>query len=118
KQLITHIFPVAAQSQEKSVTRAIAGVTEDLDIILSEGERLTALINNVLDLAKIEAGKVDWRMEAVNMNKVIEHAVAATTALFVSKSLEMVTELDPTPAIINADRDRMIQVMINLISNA
>lgn len=118
KQLITHIFPVAAQSQEKSVTRAIAGVTEDLDIILSEGERLTALINNVLDLAKIEAGKVDWRMEAVNMNKVIEHAVAATTALFASKSLEMVTELDPTPAIINADRDRMIQVMINLISNA
>jgi len=117
KQLNTHIFP-NVQSEEKSVRRAINGVMEDLDIILAEGERLTALINNVLDLAKIEAGKIDWNMEPVEVADIVHHATAATSSLITQKNLSLVNDLEPDVPRVTADRDRIIQVVINLISNA
>ena len=50
-------------------------------IIVEEGERLTALINDTLDLAKIEAGRMEWRAEPVDIGEVIDRATAATASL-------------------------------------
>ena len=50
--------------------------------MVSEGERLTKLIDDVLDLAKIEAGKLEWHMEPVDVADVIDRATAATSSLF------------------------------------
>jgi signal transduction histidine kinase len=77
------------------------------------------LINNVLDLAKIEAGKVEWQMEQLAISEVVERAAAATTPLFDhNENLDLVTEVpDGLPELIG-DRNRLIQVVINLISNA
>jgi signal transduction histidine kinase len=93
-------------------------VTENLDIIVAEGERLTALINDVLDLAKIEAGKVIWHMQPLSIPDVVERATAATATLFERKGLKLIKEMEPDLPPIVGDRDRLIQVMINLISNA
>ncbi|MDH3672288.1 MAG: sensor histidine kinase [Gammaproteobacteria bacterium] len=91
---------------------------EFLEIVVKETERLTRLINQVLDLAKIEARHVEWHMEDVDLRQIIEDAVAAVSQLFNERKVALKSQLPPVAAIVNADRDRMIQVVINLLSNA
>ncbi len=89
-----------------------------LSVIVHEAERLTRLINQVLDLSKMEAGRAEWQMGAVNPREVIEHAVAATSGLFADKGATLEVDLpDEVPPVL-ADRDRLVQVAINLLSNA
>ncbi|HHO47263.1 MAG TPA: histidine kinase [Desulfobacteraceae bacterium] len=89
-----------------------------LDIIVQESERLTRLINQVLDLAKIESGSVEWSRECVDINAVITEAARSIGRLFQEKSVSLEEILSPQPVLVTADRDRMIQVIINLLSNA
>jgi signal transduction histidine kinase len=117
KRLEERILP-QVQADDRKVQRAVEQVRENIQIILVEGERLTTLINNVLDLAKIEAGKVEWHMQPLDLAEIIARASAATTALFEQKGLQLILEIPEGLPKINGDRDRLIQVMINLISNA
>ncbi|MDJ1183013.1 ATP-binding protein [Roseofilum casamattae] len=103
---------------DKKVKRAVNQVSSNLDIIVSEGVRLTALINDVLDLAKMEAGKVDWKDEEVVIEELIERATVATAALFSQTSTRLAIEVEPELPAIRGDLDKLIQVVINLISNA
>lgn len=89
-----------------------------LDIMVKETERLTRLINEVLDLAKIESGRADWHMEIIDLTEILKEAVAATSQLFHEKSVAIVELLPSFPIKVFADRDRIIQVVINLLSNA
>jgi Na+/proline symporter/nitrogen-specific signal transduction histidine kinase len=89
-----------------------------LGIIVKETERLTRLINQVLDLAKIESGRLEWLFESVSLNDVIEEASAATTQIFIENSIDLEKEIPSRPVFVKADRDRLIQVVINLLSNA
>ena len=93
-------------------------VIDNLDVVVSEGERLTKLIDDVLDLAKIEAGKFTWNTTSVTVSDVIERAIAATASLFEAKKLNLVRDIEPDLPTVNGDQDRLIQVVINLISNA
>lgn len=117
KRLDERILPFV-QSEEKKTTRAIKQVNQNLDVVISEGERLTTLINTVLDLAKIEAGRLDWNMELIPMEGIIRQASAATSSLFEQKSLPLKLDIEEDLPLLNADKDRLVQVMINLISNA
>ena len=58
-------------TEERKVQRSITQASENLGIIVAEGERLTSLINNLLDLAKIEAGKVEWKSEPLHVEEVV-----------------------------------------------
>ena len=89
-----------------------------LGIITKETERLTRLINQVLDLAKIESGRAEWRESAVDMKEVISDTLAAMGQLFKEKRVEVVARLPEKVSAVTADLDRMIQVMLNLLSNA
>ena len=89
-----------------------------LDIMVKETERLTRLINEVLDLAKIESGRADWFMENVDLTEVLREAVASTSQIFREKSITVVEMVPTWPITVFADRDRIIQVVINLLSNA
>lgn len=117
KKLEEVVFPTVV-SEDKKVQRTIRQVEDNIDIIISEGMRLTALINDVLDIAKMEAGKVDWKMEPLRIEAVIDRAIAATTALFQAKNLPLVREIEPNLPEVQGDHDRLIQVVINLLSNA
>ncbi len=112
------IVPKIEQDTEKKTVRAVRQIQENLDIILTEGERLTSLINDVLDVAKMEAGKIDWRMEKLSVADIIGRAMVATSSLFAKKGLAQVKEIPQNVPDIRGDRDRLIQVVINLISNA
>ena len=88
-----------------------------LGIIVSETVRLSRLINQILDLAKLESGRAEWTVTAVDVAEVIREAAESLTALFVEKRVAMELEAH-TGLVVQADRDRMMQVMVNLLSNA
>jgi signal transduction histidine kinase len=89
-----------------------------LGIIVAETERLTRLINQVLDLAKIEAGEAEWNPVDVDLREVVLQSVDATSQLFKERAIALEVKLPADVPPILADRDRLIQVMINLLSNA
>ena len=89
-----------------------------LSIVIKESERLTRLINQVLDLAKIESGSVEWHTAEVDLKEVIEESIAATSQLYRERGIHLEARLPDWVPTIMADRDRLIQVMINLLSNA
>ena len=93
--------------------------SEFLGIIITESERLTRLINDILDLAKMEAGKLDWFMDDIDPGSVIEQAVAASHALFAGEHpVRLEVDLPERLPPVHADADRLTQVLMNLMSNA
>ena len=89
-----------------------------LGIILKETERLTRLINQILDLAKIESGRAEWRTEALDVCELVRDAAAATSQLFADKGIALEMQLPERVPLVVADRDRLQQVLLNLLSNA
>ncbi|MBL8233966.1 MAG: response regulator [Bryobacterales bacterium] len=117
RRLEERLFPLVPET-DKRIASTKTQVMENLDVVVSEGERLTKLINDVLDLAKIEAGKLTWNMEPLHLDDIIDRAAAATASLFESKRLAFVREVEQGLPEVTGDRDRLIQVVINLFSNA
>jgi Na+/proline symporter/nitrogen-specific signal transduction histidine kinase len=100
-------------------TLDVAKRTHFLDILLQESERLTRLINQVLDLAKIEAGAAEWSISEVDMCAVVSEAVKSTSGMAAAKEVQLTMTLDDAqPTRVHVDRDRVMQVMLNLLSNA
>ncbi len=117
KKLEEVIFP-QVKSNDRKIGTATAQIKSNIGIIVSEGERLTELINDVLDIAKLEAGKVEWRMETLSTGEIIERATAATSSLFEQKGIKLIKDIPAGLPDLKGDKDRLIQVVINLISNA
>ncbi len=117
RRLEERIFPLVPE-EDRKIQQTKRQVMDNLNVVVSEGERLTKLIDDVLDLAKIEAGKITWNMATLSAAEVIERAIGATASLFGAKKLTLVQNVEPGLPAVTGDRDRLIQVVINLISNA
>lgn len=89
-----------------------------LGIIVSEAERLTRLVNQVLDMAKIESGHAEWHNSDIDMRELVEHAVSTTAQLFRDRGAKLELSLPASVPLLRADHDRMVQVMLNLLANA
>jgi Na+/proline symporter/nitrogen-specific signal transduction histidine kinase len=87
-------------------------------IIVSETERLSRLVNQVLDMAKIESGHAEWVVTPVDVASLIRRAVVTTAELFHEKQIAVDLQLAPDLPSLPADEDRLMQVMMNLLSNA
>jgi Na+/proline symporter/nitrogen-specific signal transduction histidine kinase len=87
-------------------------------IIVKESERLTRLINQVLDFQKIETGRMDWHISEVDFKDVIQDALSTTSQLVGEKKIQIDHIIPDSVPVVAGDRDRLIQVMVNLISNA
>jgi signal transduction histidine kinase len=91
----------------------------DLHVIRKNGRHLLNLINDVLDMAKIEAGKLSLIPERFDLNEVLEEVMEITAPLAREKALDLRLEHDRMePLDLEADRMRLRQVMINLVNNA
>ena len=88
-----------------------------LGLIIKESERLTRLINQVLDLAKLESGHAEWKTTELDLREIVSDAVSATSQLFKARGVTVETQAARVPTVL-ADRDRVMQVMLNLLSNA
>ncbi|MDF1597065.1 MAG: sensor histidine kinase [Acidimicrobiia bacterium] len=89
-----------------------------LDIILKESERLTRHINQVLDFAKIESGTLEWKIELQPLGPVVEESLQRVGELLRRRHIDMSIDLGPSDLQAEFDHDRLIQVIINLVSNA
>jgi signal transduction histidine kinase len=89
-----------------------------LAIITKETERLTRLINQVLDMAKIDSDNAEWHTAELDMREVIQEALEATDQLYVEQKVRLDVDLPQSVPTVMADRGRVIQVMLNLLSNA
>lgn len=89
-----------------------------LGIIVKETERLTRLVNQVLDFTKVEAGAHTGAREKVNLNIVVQEALVATGQLSRDKNVAVTSALPAVPVAVIGDHDMLVQVLINLLSNA
>ncbi|MFO7687074.1 MAG: sensor histidine kinase [Desulfobacterales bacterium] len=87
-------------------------------IIVKESERLTRLINQVLDFQKIETGRMTWQITPVDLREVIQDALASIKSFVQDKRIRIEQDTPDQVPTVAGDRDRLVQVMVNLISNA
>ena len=118
RRLEEKLFPLIPKT-DKKVERTMQQVSQNEAVIIQEGQRLADLINDLLDLAKIESGKIEWQMTDIRPHELIDRTVSATAGLFSQNpDLQLITEVDPDLPIITGDFDRLLQVLLNLVSNA
>jgi signal transduction histidine kinase len=91
---------------------------EFLGIISSESDRLTRLVNDVLDVTKIEAGQMDWRDDTIDLGVLLEECARGVAPLVEQANLVFLQELGPHLPQVRGDRDRLQQVIFNLLNNA
>ncbi|MBI5102284.1 MAG: diguanylate cyclase [Nitrospirae bacterium] len=86
--------------------------------IFSSGKHLLQLVNNILDLAKIEAGKIELFLEDFEVRQAIDEVVMVMNSLAAKKSITIKTEVQDDVSVFNADKLKFKQILYNLVSNA
>ena len=108
------------------ISNALAGtmgkvsgkMRENLEMAERCVDRLARIINDFLDISKIESGKMTFNLAVVSIQPIIDEAVDSLQAVAKSKNIEMQVQMPPEELLVNADRDRVIQILTNLIANA
>ena len=91
---------------------------EDLDKSIRSAHNLLALINNILDLAKIEAGRMDLHLKAVNIKNLIHETLDTVRPMANANNNELIANIGSLTSILMIDRQKLMQVFLNLLSNA
>ncbi|PDV98427.1 PAS domain S-box protein [Candidatus Chloroploca asiatica] len=86
--------------------------------IYASGQHLLSLINDILDLAKIDAGKINLNLETVSVNDICQASLIFIKEMALKKALEVSYRATSNPLIITADARRLKQILVNLLSNA
>ena len=92
--------------------------TEFLAIVVSESERITRLINQVLDLEKIQSVHNKWEVESLLLNEVLKDAAQGFKQSFQNKNIDFALLASSKPIYVKGNKDRLVQVLVNLIGNA
>ncbi len=91
---------------------------QDLGAIYNSGQHLLGLINDILDLSKIEAGKMELSFEDVNAADLISSVMSTVVGLVKDKPIKLVKNISTDLPVIRADPMRVRQILLNLLSNA
>ena len=90
----------------------------DLAVVLRNSQHLSSLIDDVLDLSQVDAGRMEITREPTALDDIIQSVVTAVRPLYLSKNLALTVELPEPLPLLYCDRTRMRQVLLNLLSNA
>jgi len=96
----------------------LANRTRFLGIIVNETERLTRLINQILDMAKLESGRAEWTTGEVDIGAIARETMDSLGQLFRDRGVALDGDIPQSGPVVMADKDRLMQVLINLLSNA
>ena len=107
---------------ELVLSRSVGELTEEQDEYLKDvmgsSRHLLSLINDVLDLAKVEAGKMELELSEVRIRELLENSLVMVKEKALRQQLRLGVELDGTPELLLADERKLKQVVYNLLSNA
>jgi len=91
---------------------------EDLEKSIRSAHTLLALINNVLDLAKIEAGRMDLYLKAINIKNLVKETIDTVQPMARANNNELIINIGTLTSILIFDRQKLMQIFLNLLSNA
>ncbi len=111
------ILPAIPESAEK-VKRRSGRIRENLSIVISEGERLICLINDILGVARMEVDNLEWNIQEVNIISVCKRALSALVGYPRKKEVEINFKAPDIVPSVNGDPDLLVLVIVNLIKNA
>jgi signal transduction histidine kinase/DNA-binding response OmpR family regulator len=117
-ELRTPLNAIIGYSELLSEDTDDAAVKEDLNKILSAARHLLGLINDVLDLSKIEAGKMDLYIEPLDLWTVVQEIAGLVTPLCEKRNNTLVVECSDSIGVVHADATKLRQILLNLLSNA
>ena len=105
------------------VVEGITGKVNDeqkniLAVAKNNMDRLIRIINNLLDISKLEAGKVELKKEMINMSDLVRKIVSSFEAMVTGKGLELTVNLPEEEITVDVDQDKIMQVLTNLMGNA
>ncbi len=93
-------------------------VEEYLGIVYKNAERLVALVNDLLDISRIESGRVQLNIEPVDLNEIVETVTATMQHSIQDKQQILEVQIDPAATGVMGDKSKLIQVLTNYVSNA
>ena len=91
---------------------------EDVSQIHKSANVLLELVNEILDLSKIEAGKLEVAIRDVELQTVVDDVIATMVQIAQAKALKLTSQLSPSTSIVKADPGRLREILTNLVSNA
>lgn len=105
--------------EDKALVKKWDRIQQNLGTIISEGERLTRLINDVLDISKIESEHMEWNDQTVHMGELLTHCAGLINGVFYQKqAVDFRTDLAQGLPVMTVDPDRLTQVFLNILHNA
>ncbi len=124
--MVSHELRTPLTSIKESIALVLEGIAgtltakqhELLDIAKRNVDRLARLINDVLDFQKLESGKLQFQMRKNDINRIVAEVQKGMTPLAREKGLDLVVNLDTDLPVITSDRDKIIQVLTNIVDNA
>lgn len=117
KKLEDDIFPALTTDTQKK-SKSIDQIRKNLDVIISEGERLTLLINDVLDVSMLEAGQAFLEVKQISVSDIMHELVALTSQMFEQKGITLTLDVPAGVPEFCGDRDKVLKVLVHLVSNA
>ena len=117
KKLNTVIFP-QIKSEDLPVKKVREQIENNITMILSEGERFVSLLDDLLDITKIEEGMVEAEKEPVSIVNIVKRSMKLTGSMAEQKNLEFKHDIEDKLPLILANKAHLEQVVINLINNA
>jgi len=107
----------------ESLLDGIAGVptslqAKNLSMIIQSGKRLSSLVNDILDFSKMKHHALQLQLKAVDPHSVAELAIAIAQSLIGQKSVKLINDVETGLPLVQADENRLQQIMLNLIGNA
>src|SRR5207237_5708273 len=115
---LTAIMGVARLIMRRSKDTLAPRQYENLEKILSSSEHLLSLINDVLDLAKVEAGRMELRPAEFALEPLIDVCLKTVEPLIKTDRVRLLKDVQGLPATIYSDQEKLKQILINLLSNA
>jgi len=119
-ELRTPLTAIKAYAETLQMHESLSGTQRDsfLGIIVEQTDRLTNVIEDLLDISRIEAGKLKITLEPVNVQDAIDSAMENVLPLGRKKDVRVETGPLPEERVVMADEHRLIQVLVNLLNNA
>jgi len=117
RKKIMKLIPEVSPDNPKNI-KILRQVEANLEFLITESERLTGLIESILDLTAMEAGTAEWKWEPLSLSEVIENSAVDYSPKLKEKGLEFVVSVEDELPLIKGDRHRISQVLSHLLSNA